>query len=594
MALVSLIDDDRLFFKSFAGSETASGNRIHSFCDASLRAPNPTMMVVPDTLEDARFQESQFVKGPPHVCFYAGAPLISSDGYVMGSLGVLDIKPRSFPAEMCQIICNFSELVVREMERDQAAAAKTQQLEAAVAARQRTVRHLSCFEEAVVLCDVSGKDWPILYVNDQWCEATGTSEPSCLHNGVWTLFQPATVGSMPQCLLAERAIDARQPFALLVTANSLGSPYPAYTMPTGKPPASGPSCRSMEGSAASGLTRSGATGSSSGGAPSSSASSDALGPSKGLGLPTQLLSLEFRPATNDFLSDKVPGIAIPSFVEAGGGESADLIPEGFYFAIIRYRQGLGSQAGSEADTQGSASSQSGRGPRTPSGASTPLNTHAHLPPSEADESATTSDFARSGSQDASSTGSPRWEPVSYGMECPEVLTEVKLGPLLGTGAYGKVFRGKWRAANVAVKILDAWVPVGSDVADDRERGPVLEAVLSKDLQHPNLVATYEYAIKREQVADPLAGGLEHQQVWIIQQLCTRGTLIDAVDRGWLRQRRSLDAPPNMRAVILTAQDIAAALSFMHSHGVLHGDLAPGNVLLACAPDDPRKFMAKAS
>lgn len=47
MALVSLIDDDRLFFLSVAGTECRQGGRLHSFCDASLRAPNPTMMVVP-------------------------------------------------------------------------------------------------------------------------------------------------------------------------------------------------------------------------------------------------------------------------------------------------------------------------------------------------------------------------------------------------------------------------------------------------------------------------------------------------------------------------------------------------------------------
>jgi hypothetical protein len=41
-----------------------------------------------------RFQHSQFVEGPPHVRFYAGAPLVSSEGYVLGSLGVLDLTPR--------------------------------------------------------------------------------------------------------------------------------------------------------------------------------------------------------------------------------------------------------------------------------------------------------------------------------------------------------------------------------------------------------------------------------------------------------------------------------------------------------------------
>lgn len=65
-----------------------------------------------------RFQHSQFVEGPPHVRFYSGAPLVSSEGYVLGSLGVLDLVPRKFPADMLNMICNFAELVVRELERD--------------------------------------------------------------------------------------------------------------------------------------------------------------------------------------------------------------------------------------------------------------------------------------------------------------------------------------------------------------------------------------------------------------------------------------------------------------------------------------------
>ncbi|KAL4452747.1 hypothetical protein ABPG75_008409 [Micractinium tetrahymenae] len=78
IALVSLIDDDQLVFKSVAGTDCRQGNRLHSFCDASLRAPNPTMMIVPDTLEDPRFCGSQFVKGEPHVRMYAGAPLVTT------------------------------------------------------------------------------------------------------------------------------------------------------------------------------------------------------------------------------------------------------------------------------------------------------------------------------------------------------------------------------------------------------------------------------------------------------------------------------------------------------------------------------------
>ena len=56
--------------------------------------------------------------GPPHLRFYAGAPLVDSTGCRLGSLCVLDHKPREFDAENCNVLCNFAEVVVREMEKD--------------------------------------------------------------------------------------------------------------------------------------------------------------------------------------------------------------------------------------------------------------------------------------------------------------------------------------------------------------------------------------------------------------------------------------------------------------------------------------------
>ena len=72
-----------------------------------------------DTLAPGcRFRENPLVLGPPHVRFYAGAPLIDSNGFRLGSLCVLDHKPREFDAENCNVLCNFAEVVVREIEKD--------------------------------------------------------------------------------------------------------------------------------------------------------------------------------------------------------------------------------------------------------------------------------------------------------------------------------------------------------------------------------------------------------------------------------------------------------------------------------------------
>ncbi|KAL4427123.1 hypothetical protein ABPG77_001127 [Micractinium sp. CCAP 211/92] len=181
IVVVSLIDHDRQWFKSVAGVKCRQADRLHSFCDISLRARNPTATVVPDTLLDARFEHNQFVAGPPYVRFCAGCPLVSSDGHILGTLGVMDIKPRSFAPGTLNLLCNFGELVVREMEREQALERLYQEAEAAkspvdMAARQFTARALSCFQEAVLLCDTSIPGWPVLYTNERWCRATGISD----------------------------------------------------------------------------------------------------------------------------------------------------------------------------------------------------------------------------------------------------------------------------------------------------------------------------------------------------------------------------------------------------------------------------------
>lgn len=79
-------------------------------------------------------------------------------------------------------------------------------------------------------------------------------------------------------------------------------------------------------------------------------------------------------------------------------------------------------------------------------------------------------------------------------------------------------------------------------------------------------------------------------------LCSKGSLQDANQRGWLRPTSALRSqepvPPNMAAVLATALDIAHGLAYMHSKGILHRDLTAGNVLLVDEPSDPRGFTAK--
>jgi serine/threonine protein kinase len=86
-----------------------------------------------------------------------------------------------------------------------------------------------------------------------------------------------------------------------------------------------------------------------------------------------------------------------------------------------------------------------------------------------------------------------------------------------------------------------------------------------------------------------------QQVWILLELCDRGSLQDAIDRGAFRAVRMgrAGSQADMPAVVTTALEVASAMAYLHSVDILHGDLTAGNILLVSDHEDPRGFAAKA-
>lgn len=116
IALISLIDADRQWFKANVGLEgTCETGRDISFCGhAILRAE---IMMVPDALQDARFADNPLVTGPPHIRFYAGAPLILPNGYALGTLCLIDTRPRRLDDVELAILSTLRSLVLQELER---------------------------------------------------------------------------------------------------------------------------------------------------------------------------------------------------------------------------------------------------------------------------------------------------------------------------------------------------------------------------------------------------------------------------------------------------------------------------------------------
>jgi GAF domain-containing protein len=113
IVLLSLVDANRQWFKSRVGLDACETDRRSSFCAHAIHSDE--VLIVPDTLHDPRFSDNPLVTGAPFIRFYAGAPLQTQPGLRVGTLCLIDSRPRSLDATDLAILRSLCELARSEL-----------------------------------------------------------------------------------------------------------------------------------------------------------------------------------------------------------------------------------------------------------------------------------------------------------------------------------------------------------------------------------------------------------------------------------------------------------------------------------------------
>jgi len=175
VAMVSLVDSERQWFKARLGTATTETSREVSFCGHAIVGVD--VMVVPDALADQRFAGSPLVTSDPRIRFYAGAPLVNPDGFALGTLCVADCVPRQLSPQQTEALRVLARQVVSQLELRRRFA----QISRAVADRKQAEEDLDrLFTLSLDMLAIAGFDGYVKRLNPAWEKTLGFTQEELL------------------------------------------------------------------------------------------------------------------------------------------------------------------------------------------------------------------------------------------------------------------------------------------------------------------------------------------------------------------------------------------------------------------------------